>query len=50
MHQKAELLAAEAEPEVAGCGWSASEPGQCRVRDEDMEVALLREKEKRSRS
>lgn len=50
MRQKAELLAAEAEPEVAGYGWSSLEPGQCRVRDEDVEVALLREKQKRSRS
>jgi phage shock protein A len=50
MRQKAELLAAEPQTEGAGYGWSAMEPGQYRVRDEDVEVALLREKQKRSRS
>ncbi|MGH8626525.1 MAG: hypothetical protein ACREYC_15075 [Gammaproteobacteria bacterium] len=50
MRQKAELLATEAQSEGTGYGGSASEPGQCRVRDEDVEVALLREKQKRSRS
>lgn len=50
MRQKAEILAAEAGPETVAYGWSALEPPPCRVRDEDVEVALLREKQKRSRS
>ncbi len=50
MRQKAELLAAEAHPEVDSRDWCASEPPHCRVRDEDVEVALLQEKQKRSRS
>ncbi len=46
MRQKAELLAAEAEPETAGSPTLEAHP--CRVRDEDVEVALLCEKQKRN--
>lgn len=45
MRQKSELLAAEAEPAAEPC-WTAADWA---VRDEDVEVALLREKQKRSR-
>lgn len=45
MRQKAELLAAEAEPAAEPC-WTVADWA---VRDEDVEVALLREKQKRNR-
>lgn len=45
MRQKAEMLAAEAEPAAEPC-WTAADWA---VRDEDVEVALLREKQKRNR-
>lgn len=44
MRQEAEILAAESEPETAG--WSTLEPRP--VRDEDVEVALLLEKQRRT--
>ncbi len=47
MRQKAELLAIEHRPESIQEGWSL--PQTC-IREEEVEVAFLREKEKRSRS
>lgn len=51
MRQKAELLAAEENDDEAPCGWS--EPAFARrfvVSDDDVELAFLREQQKRVRS
>lgn len=47
MRQKVELLAAESKPEQVSDGWPDS---QVCVRDEDVEVAFLREKQQRSKT
>jgi phage shock protein A len=47
MRQKAELLTEEA---MAGYPAESWNPGDCAVRQEDVDVAWLREKQKRSRS